>query len=93
MHNNCMKNSQAAVEAILIQRNEEEVNTAYSGDNIRVKLKGVEEEVCVCVCVCVCVRVRACVCELSCMYIHIHKIMQNHTFQKYIVRTCLCVNV
>ena len=34
------------MEAISIQRNEEEVNTAYSGDNIRVKLKGVEEEVC-----------------------------------------------
>ena len=48
---------QAIVEAISIQRNEEEVNTAYSGDNIRVKLKGVEEEVCVCVCVCVCVSI------------------------------------
>ena len=36
------------METILIQRNEEDVNTAYSGDNIRVKLKGVEEEVCVC---------------------------------------------
>ena len=30
---------------ILILRNEEEVSAAYSGDNIRVKLKGVEEEV------------------------------------------------
>ena len=36
---------QAAVEVISILSNEEEVNTAYSGDNIRVKLKGVEEEV------------------------------------------------
>lgn len=35
------------VEAILIMRNEEEVPTAYSGDNVRVKLKGIEEEVCV----------------------------------------------
>ena len=53
---------QAAVEVISIQRNEEEVNAAYSGDNIRIKLKGVEEEVwlyihtymhaCMCVCVC-----------------------------------------
>ena len=41
-----MNSGQANVEAISIQRNEEEVNTAYSGDNIRVKLKGVEEEVC-----------------------------------------------
>lgn len=36
---------QAPVEVISIQRNEEEVASAYSGDNIRVKLKGVEEEV------------------------------------------------
>ena len=36
---------QASVEVILILRNEEEVSAAYSGDNIRVKLKGVEEEV------------------------------------------------
>ena len=36
---------QAEVEVISILSNEEEVNTAYSGDNIRVKLKGVEEEV------------------------------------------------
>lgn len=41
---------QATVEVLSIQRNEEEVNTAYSGDNIRVKLKGVEEEVCCGVC-------------------------------------------
>ena len=40
------------MEVISVQRNEEEVNTAYSGDNIRVKLKGVEEEVRSCVCVC-----------------------------------------
>lgn len=36
--------NKAAVEVISIQRNEEEVNAAYSGDNIRIKLKGVEEE-------------------------------------------------
>lgn len=34
------------MEVLSILRNEDEVNTAYSGDNIRVKLKGVEEEVC-----------------------------------------------
>ncbi|CAI8017071.1 Eukaryotic peptide chain release factor GTP-binding subunit ERF3A [Geodia barretti] len=36
--------NKAVVEVISILSNEEEVNTAYSGDNIRVKLKGVEEE-------------------------------------------------
>ena len=38
-----------------MNRVEEEVTVAYSGDNIKLRLKGIEEEVCfVCVCVYVC---------------------------------------
>ena len=46
---------QAPVEVLSVIRVEEEVPAAYSGDNIKLKLKGAEEDVCVCVCVCVCV--------------------------------------
>ena len=58
------------MEVLLIQRNDEDVSTAYSGDNIKLKLKGVEEEVqivcvcaCMCVCVCGCVGVSVLVCD------------------------------
>ena len=51
---------QVMVEVLAVNRVEEEVTVAYSGDNIKLRLKGIEEEVCfvcvcfVCVCVCVC---------------------------------------
>lgn len=38
---------QVSVEVLSVIRVEEEIPTAYSGDNIKLKLKGVEEEVCV----------------------------------------------
>jgi len=34
------------VEVLSVIRVEEEVSAAYSGDNIKLKLKGIEEEVC-----------------------------------------------
>lgn len=40
--------TQVPVEVIQIVRVEEEVPTAYSGDNIKLRLKGVEEEVYTC---------------------------------------------
>ena len=49
---------QVVVEVLGVNRVEEEVPVAYSGDNVKLKLKGIEEEVHVggvCVCVyCVC---------------------------------------
>ena len=34
------------MEVLSVIRVEEEVSAAYSGDNIKLKLKGIEEEVC-----------------------------------------------
>ena len=58
---------QVVVEVLGVNRVEEEVPVAYSGDNVKLKLKGIEEEVhvggvCVCVCIvcaylCVCTRI------------------------------------
>ena len=36
---------QVSVEVLSVLRVEEEVPTAYSGDNIKLRLKGIEEEV------------------------------------------------
>ncbi len=36
---------QVSVEVLCVLRVEEEVPTAYSGDNIKLRLKGIEEEV------------------------------------------------
>ena len=38
---------QSIVEVLAVIRVEEEVPAAYCGDNIKLKLKGAEEEVCV----------------------------------------------
>ena len=37
--------AQVSVEVLSVTRVEEDVTAAYSGDNIKLKLKGVEEEV------------------------------------------------
>ena len=57
------------VEVLGVLRVDEEVSVAYSGDNVKLRVKGIEEEVCgrdevcVCVCVCVCVHVYVYMCE------------------------------
>ena len=59
---------QVTVEVLGVLRVEEEVSVAYSGDNVKLRLKGIEEEVCMCVCVCVCVCV--CMCVYVCMHMN-----------------------
>ena len=36
---------QTPVEVLSVLRNEDEIHSGYSGDNVKLKLKGVEEEV------------------------------------------------
>ena len=50
---------QMTVEVLGVTRVEEDVPAAYSGDNVKLRLKGIEEEVRLkSVCVCVCERER-----------------------------------
>ena len=36
---------QTPVEVLSVLRNEDEIHSGYSGDNVKLKLKGIEEEV------------------------------------------------
>ena len=86
---------QVVVEVLGVNRVEEEVPVAYSGDNVKLKLKGIEEEVhvggvCVCVlCVHICVCARAycvCICVFVC-------VSCEHNVTVCFVCVCVCVCV